>query len=70
VIDRPKQPELPPQVARALMEDMRAYYAEPNEHKRNEIAARQSAHPERLPAAPHQAAPHRAPPLCTSSHEN
>jgi hypothetical protein len=34
------------------MEDMRAYYAEPNEHKRNEIAARQPAHPELLPAAP------------------
>jgi len=41
------------------MEDMRAYYAEPNEHKRNEIAARQPAHPERPPAAPDCAPPPR-----------
>ncbi|MGY3615641.1 hypothetical protein [Bradyrhizobium sp. USDA 10063] len=41
MIDRPKQADLPPEVARAFMEDLRAYFDEPNEHKRNEIAARQ-----------------------------
>ncbi|MBO4228375.1 hypothetical protein [Bradyrhizobium neotropicale] len=41
MIHRPKQPDLPPEVAHAFMADMRAYFAEPNEHKRNEIAARQ-----------------------------
>ena len=66
MIDRPKQPELPPQVARALMEDMRAYYAEPNEHKRNEIAARQPAHPERPPEAPSACATSRTA-FCTNS---
>jgi hypothetical protein len=29
VIDRPKQPELPPEVARAFMEDMRASMPSP-----------------------------------------
>jgi hypothetical protein len=33
--------DLPPDIARAFMADLAAYYAEPNEHKRNEIAARQ-----------------------------
>jgi hypothetical protein len=33
--------ELPPKVARAFMADLAAYYAEADEHKRNEIAARQ-----------------------------
>jgi len=33
--------ELPPAVARAFIKDMRAYHAEPNAIKRDEIAARQ-----------------------------
>jgi hypothetical protein len=33
--------ELPPDVARRFVEDMRAYLIEPNGHKRDEIAARQ-----------------------------
>jgi hypothetical protein len=33
--------DLPPAVARAFVEDMRAYFAEPNQIKRDEIAARQ-----------------------------
>ena len=38
----PLQPiELPPAVARRFIEDMRAFHAEPNAIKRNEIAARQ-----------------------------
>lgn len=36
-----KQLELPPEVARAFVKDMRAYHAEPNGLKRDEIAARQ-----------------------------
>jgi hypothetical protein len=31
--------ELPPEVARRFVEDMRAYRIEPNGHKRDEIAA-------------------------------
>jgi hypothetical protein len=62
VIDRPKQLELPPKVT--FMEDVRAYYAEPNKHKRDEIAARQTAHPERLPAGPRQAPAASAHRLC------
>jgi hypothetical protein len=38
----PRKPiELPPEVARRFLEDMRAYFAEPNLVKRDEIAARQ-----------------------------
>jgi hypothetical protein len=33
--------DLPVQVAKAFVKDMRAYYAEPNAIKRDEIAARQ-----------------------------
>jgi hypothetical protein len=33
--------ELPPEVARRFVEDMEAFYAEPNATKRDEIAARQ-----------------------------
>jgi hypothetical protein len=33
--------ELPPAVARSFMADLKAYFAETNGHKRNEIAARQ-----------------------------
>jgi hypothetical protein len=33
--------ELPPAVARRFVEDMRAYFAEEDDHKRDEIAARQ-----------------------------
>jgi hypothetical protein len=33
--------ELPPEVAKAVVEDMRAYFAEPNAIERDEIAARQ-----------------------------
>jgi len=33
--------ELSPALARRFVEDMRAFYAEPNAVKRNEIAARQ-----------------------------
>ena len=33
--------ELPPAVARRFVEDMRAFHAEPNAIKRDEIAARQ-----------------------------
>lgn len=33
--------ELPPEVASRFLEDMRAYFAEPNLVKRDEIAARQ-----------------------------
>jgi hypothetical protein len=36
-----KPPELPPTVARAFVEDMRAYFAEENEIKRDGIAVRQ-----------------------------
>ena len=38
----PRKPiELPPAVARAFVKDMRAFFAEPNAIKRDEIAARQ-----------------------------
>jgi hypothetical protein len=37
----PKFIELPPAVARRFVEDMRAFHAEPNAIKRDEIAARQ-----------------------------
>ena len=38
----PRKPiELPPEVAKALVADMLAYYAETNPIKRDEIAARQ-----------------------------
>ncbi len=38
----PSKPiELPPAVTRRLVEDMRAFHAEPNAIKRDEIAARQ-----------------------------
>ena len=38
----PKRPiELPPNVAKAFAKDMRAYHAEPNAIKRDEIASRQ-----------------------------
>jgi hypothetical protein len=38
----PRKPiELPPAVARRFVEDMRAYFAEPNPNKRDEIAIRQ-----------------------------
>lgn len=38
----PRKPlELPPDVARAFVEDMRAFFAEPNAIKRDEIAAHQ-----------------------------
>jgi len=38
----PRKPlELPPEVAEALVADMRAFFAEPNLIKRDEIAARQ-----------------------------
>jgi hypothetical protein len=33
--------ELPPAVARAFVKDMKAYFAEPNQHKQDEIALRQ-----------------------------
>ena len=33
--------ELPPDIARRFVEDMRAYFAEEDGHKRDEIAARQ-----------------------------
>jgi hypothetical protein len=33
--------ELPPAVARSFMKDLRAFHAEPNAIKRDEIAARQ-----------------------------
>lgn len=33
--------DLPPAVARRFTEDMRAYFAEPDEHKRDAIAVRQ-----------------------------
>jgi hypothetical protein len=33
--------ELPPEVGRSFVEDMRAYFAELDGHKRDEIAARQ-----------------------------
>jgi hypothetical protein len=33
--------DLPPKVARAFVADMKAYFAEENGHKRDEIAARQ-----------------------------
>jgi hypothetical protein len=36
-----KQLEVPPAVARAFVEDMRAFFAEKNAIKRDEIAARQ-----------------------------
>jgi hypothetical protein len=36
-----KQLEVPPAVARAFVKDMRAFFAEPNAIKRDEIAARQ-----------------------------
>jgi hypothetical protein len=36
-----KELELPPAVARRFIEDMLAYFAEPNSIKRDEIAARQ-----------------------------
>ena len=36
-----KQLDLPPEVARAFVRDMREYFAEENGHKRDEIAARQ-----------------------------
>jgi hypothetical protein len=36
-----KQLEVPPAVARAFVEDMHAFFAEPNAIKRDEIAARQ-----------------------------
>jgi hypothetical protein len=40
----PRKPtELPPDVARRFLEDMRAYFAEPNIVKRDEIADRQDA---------------------------
>jgi hypothetical protein len=39
----PRKPlEVPPAVARAFVEDMRAFFAEPNSLKRDEIAARQA----------------------------
>ncbi len=38
----PRKPiELPPEVARKFLEDMRAYFAEKNAIKRDEIAGRQ-----------------------------
>jgi hypothetical protein len=38
----PRKPlELPPEVAEAFVADMRAFFAEPNLIKRDEIAARQ-----------------------------
>ena len=38
----PRKPiELPPEVARRFVEDMRAFHAEKNQIKRDEIAARQ-----------------------------
>jgi hypothetical protein len=37
----PKAIELPPEVARRFLEDMRAFYAEKNPIKRDEIAGRQ-----------------------------
>jgi hypothetical protein len=36
-----KQIELPPAVARRFVDDMRAFHAEPNAIKRDEIAGRQ-----------------------------
>jgi hypothetical protein len=36
-----RQLELPPEVAHAFVEDTRAYFAEPNAVKRDEIAAHQ-----------------------------
>ena len=33
--------DLPPQVAREFAQDMKAYFAEPDAHKRDAIAARQ-----------------------------
>ena len=36
-----KKLDLPPDVARSFVEDMRAYFAEPNAIKRDEIAGRQ-----------------------------
>jgi hypothetical protein len=38
----PKQIELPPGVAKAFVRDMRAFHAEKDRLKRDEIAARQS----------------------------
>jgi hypothetical protein len=35
-----RAPDIPPEVAKAFFEDMRAYHAEPNPIKRDEIAAR------------------------------
>jgi hypothetical protein len=37
----PKQLDLPPEVARAFVDDMRAYFAEENPIKRDGIAVRQ-----------------------------
>jgi hypothetical protein len=38
----PRKPiELPPEVAEAFVADMRAFFAEPNQIKRDEIAGRQ-----------------------------
>ena len=37
-----KRLEVPPDVAKAFLTDMRAYHAEPNAIKRDEIAARQA----------------------------
>lgn len=36
-----RPPDIPPDAARRFMEDMRAYHAETNAIKRDEIAARQ-----------------------------
>jgi hypothetical protein len=33
-------PDLPPMIGQAFVRDMRRYFAEPNGHKRDEIAAR------------------------------
>ena len=38
---KPDPLELPPAVARNFMADLRAFYAEPNSIKKDEIAARQ-----------------------------
>ena len=36
-----KMPDIPPEVAKAFMEDLRAFHAEKSAIKRDEIAARQ-----------------------------
>jgi hypothetical protein len=38
---KPATLDLPPEIGRAFVRDMRRYFAERNGHKRDEIAARQ-----------------------------